>query len=158
MISFILSRSITIFILLSRNICWHTRYFNGVLKIQYASQTRNVDNILLNTTIIQSPFKYFFERQNVKWHETWIKEKKGPITISPFIQLLGIIKQTWWFWQVYPFLPWNSNRMTKLDINIIGFILSISLNLVITWRRIARHSFPHNNKKVIYRKVQHYFH
>ena len=131
MISFRLLRSITIFILLSRNICWHTRYFNGVLKIQYASQTRNVDNILLNTTIIQSPFKYFFERQNVKWHETWIKEKKGPITISPFIQLLGIIKQTWWFWQVYPFLPWNSNHMTKLGNKIINSWLSLSI-LVIT--------------------------
>ena len=115
--------------MLSRNIFWHTRYFNGVLKIQYASQTRNVDNILLNTTIIQSPFKYFFERQNVKWHETWIKQKKGPITISPFIQLLGITKQIWLFWQVYPFLPWNSNRMTKLNNRMMNSNLSISLNL-----------------------------
>ena len=129
MISFRSLRSIDIFILPSRNICQHTRYFNGVLKIQYASQTRNVDNILLNTTIIQSPFKYFFERQNVKWHETWIKQKKGPITISPFIQLLGITKQIWWFWQVYPFLPWNSNRMTKLNDRIINSNLRISLNL-----------------------------
>ena len=29
--------------------------------------------------------------------------RKGPITISLFIQLLGIIKQTWLFWQAYPF-------------------------------------------------------
>ena len=132
MISFRSLRSIDIFILPSRNICQHTRYFNGVLKIQYASQTRNVDNILLNTTIIQSPFKYFFERQNVKWHETWIREKKEPITISPFAKLLGIIKQTWLFIQDYPFCYvtleiWNKNKI-KFDWNWNGLYDNEKLN------------------------------
>ena len=123
MISFRSLRSIDIFILPSRNICQHTRYFNGVLKIQYASQTRNVDNILLNTTIIQSPFKYLFERQNVKWHETWIREKKGS---NNYITLHTI--------------TWNNKTDMIIHTSCIPFCHeapSLRLKLIWNWRTVS---------------------